>query len=271
MFMISRIKNKLKSLMGSTQEPAESHLGGAFHCPSCGNNVKFFKPLPEYYMEESRKYGFLYEFSEFETLNLEAYSCPECGASDRDRLYTLYYSNYCLERGAANKTSILDFAPSFANEQFFRRLDQTNYRTTDLMKHDVDDNGVNIENMTNYEVGQFDFLVCSHVLEHVSNPIKAVKELHRVLKSGHTAIIMVPIMTTITQTMEDPYHTTEADRWKHYGQDDHVRMFSKQGFIEVLKSGGFEVTLLTEGDFGAEVFAKHGIDSSSVLYTVTKP
>ena len=268
--MISRIKNKLKSLMGGTQEQVESHLGGPFHCSSCGNDVKFFKPLPEYYIEESKKFGFLYSFNDFETLNLADYSCPECGASDRDRLYTLYFKKHCLDQWEPGERSILDFAPSYANEQFFRKLDHVNYRTTDLMKHDVDDNGVNIENMTIYKDGQFDFLVCSHVLEHVSDPVKAAQELQRVLKSGQTAIIMVPIMTTIEETTEDPSHKTEAERWKHYGQDDHVRMFSKQGFIDVLGKGGFEVTLLTESDFGTDVFSKHGIDSGSVLYTVKK-
>ncbi|MFT4524289.1 MAG: putative SAM-dependent methyltransferase [Bacteroidia bacterium] len=256
--------------MGGTQEQVESHLGGSFHCSSCSNDVKFFQPLPEYYIEESKKFEFLYEFGDFETLNLAAYSCPECGASDRDRLYALYFKKHCLEKWESGERSILDFAPSQANEKFFRSLGEVNYRTTDLMKHDVDDNGVNIENMTLYKEGQFDFLICSHVLEHVSNPTKAAQELHRVLKPGHTAIIMVPIMTTISETTEDPAHTTESERWKHYGQDDHVRMFSKQGFIDVLSSGGFEVNLLTESDFGSDVFAKHGIDSGSVLYTVKK-
>ncbi len=40
----------------------------------------------------------------------------------------------------------------------------------------------------------FDFVIISHVLEHLANPIKAVGEVFRVLRTGGRAIIAIPDM-----------------------------------------------------------------------------
>ena len=71
--------------------------------------------------------------------------------------------------------------------------------------------------------GQFDFFICSHVLEHIPDDIKAMKELCRVLKTGGKGIAMVPINFEVEKTLEDP-GTNVAARWKYLGQDDHVRI-----------------------------------------------
>jgi SAM-dependent methyltransferase len=40
--------------------------------------------------------------------------------------------------------------------------------------------------------GTYDFLLASHILEHVANPLRALKEFHRVLKPKGYALILVP-------------------------------------------------------------------------------
>lgn len=242
-------------------------LGKKFYCPVCQNRVSNFEPIPDYYFKQADKHGFIFSFSDFETLNLNHYQCPNCGSSDRDRLYALYFEQIV---NVGEIESMLDFAPGDSISKFLRSRIGSSYRTADLMKSDVDDIGVNIEAMTLYKDESFDFLICSHVLEHVANPNVAIKELHRVLKTGSKAIIMVPIMTTLENDVEDPSHLSESSRWKYYGQDDHVRMFSKNGFLNLLYSAGFQVSQLTQVDFGPSVFEKYGIDSRSVLYVVTK-
>ena len=38
----------------------------------------------------------------------------------------------------------------------------------------------------------YDFLLASHVLEHVANPLRALQEFHRVLKPSGVALVLVP-------------------------------------------------------------------------------
>lgn len=65
----------------------------------------------------------------------------------------------------------------------------------------------------------FGFIVCNHVLEHVPDDHKAMRELYRVLKEMGVAYINVPVLCDIT--LEDPSYNTPALRSKYYGQFDH--------------------------------------------------
>ena len=42
------------------------------------------------------------------------------------------------------------------------------------------------------KTGQYDYLVSSHCLEHVANPIKALKEWNRVIKDGGMMVLVLP-------------------------------------------------------------------------------
>jgi SAM-dependent methyltransferase len=42
------------------------------------------------------------------------------------------------------------------------------------------------------EDATYDFLLASHILEHVANPIKALKEWHRVLRPGGSLLVLLP-------------------------------------------------------------------------------
>jgi SAM-dependent methyltransferase len=46
--------------------------------------------------------------------------------------------------------------------------------------------------LASIENQSYDFLLASHILEHVANPLKALTAWRRVLKSGGTALIFVP-------------------------------------------------------------------------------
>ena len=51
-----------------------------------------------------------------------------------------------------------------------------------------------LQNMHQFQEGSLDAFICDNTLEHVPYPIKAVSEMHRVLKPGGTAIIMMPFI-----------------------------------------------------------------------------
>ena len=64
-----------------------------FWCPVCDSEQAAFSPLAESYLENARRYGFEH-FEKAEMLSLQAYTCPDCGASDRERLYALWLDQY---------------------------------------------------------------------------------------------------------------------------------------------------------------------------------
>jgi SAM-dependent methyltransferase len=255
--MINRIYNKLFH-----------NVGSKFYCPVCNNKVRKFIPLPDFYKENTEKYGYLYSFDDAETLNYSAYSCPHCYASDRDRLYALYVSKRLMEKGATNIT-VLEIAPSRPLSEMLKKTGKISLRTADLMMDGVDD-CIDITDMNCYAEGAFDAFICSHVLEHVPDDLKALRELFRILKPGGWGILMVPIIITLDQIDEDPLLEDIGERWRRFGQDDHVRMYSRNGLVERAEGAGFIARQYGQEYFGADVFKKHGISDKSILYVVEK-
>jgi SAM-dependent methyltransferase len=86
----------------------------------------------------------------------------------------------------------------------------------------------------------FDCVLCYHVLEHVSDDLAAMRELHRVMRPGGWGVVQVP--TYGETTVEDPTVTDPAERRERFGQEDHVRLYGRD-FLDRLRSAGFEVTV----------------------------
>jgi len=190
-----------------------------------------------------------------------------CDASDRDRLYALYFQKVMAHHDTPE--TVLDIAPKTSLTRFLKRRANVVVRTADLFMDGVDDK-VDVTDMHVYSDGQFDVFICSHVLEHVDDDRAAMRELFRVLKPGGWGIAMVPIALGLTEIHEDPSLKDTASRWKYFGQGDHVRMYSKSGFVERLTSVGFSVDQLGASFFGDDAFARHAIHPRSVLYVVRK-
>ena len=201
-------------------------------------------------------------------------SCPLCGASDRDRLYARYILDYLWPTWRGETKSILDIAPSKPLSRFIKNLIaesgfHVSYRTADLYMDGVDDR-VDVMDMHAYGDNQFDFFICSHVLEHVADDRQALSELHRILKPMGQGILMVPIVLGIEEIDEDPSVTDVAERWRRFGQDDHVRLYSKPGFINRVSNAGFRVHQYGSEYFQEDVLNRNGISRQSNLYIVEK-
>lgn len=233
-------------------------------CTVCWSGFPNFLPLPISYFDIFQKLGVAYSLEDFETLNVGQYSCPVCTASDRDRLYALFIGS-SLSWDDGQPLRILDIAPAPALSNYLRKLPNVVYRSADLSSYLADDR-VDITDMHIYADDAFDLIICSHVLEHVPDDAKALRELKRVLAPGGVAILMVPILTTITETDEDPTLDSIEERWRRFGQDDHIRMYARDDFIRRLERSGFSIQALDAGVFGAEVFRRYGIAERSVLY-----
>ena len=86
----------------------------------------------------------------------------------------------------------------------------------------------------------FDVVLCNHVLEHVADDQKAMRELFRVLAPGGWAILQSPIDTERAKTFEDPTIVSPRDRERAFGQHNHLRLYGRD-YKERLEKAGFAV------------------------------
>lgn len=247
---------------------------GKHRCSICESRVLRFEPLPPIYMEEFQRYGFKYTPADAEMCNAEGYTCPWCGATDRDRLYALYLRDYFRTLSPEGPVKIVEFAPTPQLSNLIRKLiagseHSFSYRTADLYMEGVDDK-VDLMDMKAYADDSVDFFICSHMLEHVDDDRRALGELYRILKHGGQGILVVPIELPADEIDEDPSVTDPGERWRRFGQFDHVRLYSKEGFVSRVRQAGFLVRQLGAEHFGKAVFEKYGITDQSVLYIVGK-
>ena len=239
-------------------------------CNICQSCVRRFLPLDSVYLEQAKIHCSIFGPDDAEMLNHRAYTCPHCGASDRDRLYGLYIHRLQVGGIDLADLSLLEFAPADRFRLSICHLFKE-YRTTDLLRKDVDDPGLDIMAMDRYPNGRWDAFICSHVLEHVPDDRRALAELYRVLKPGGWGILMVPIHQNLAEIDEDPAVRDMGERWRRFGQGDHVRAYNKGGFLQRVRQAGFIVRQYGVDYFGKFVFWRCGISPSSVLYVVEKP
>ncbi|WP_324678025.1 methyltransferase domain-containing protein [Hymenobacter sp. GOD-10R] len=133
---------------------------------------------------------------------------------------------------------VLDFSPS---RSLYRTLKQNTaiaYASTDLSGDFISDFQYDITTIA-AEDEQYDLVVCYHILEHIERDHKAMQELYRVLKKGGVCVIQTPFKEGTIY--EDYSVKSEADRLIHFGQKDHVRIYSVNGLVDRLTQSGFTV------------------------------
>jgi O-antigen biosynthesis protein len=241
----------------------------SFHCPVCATKVAAFIPLATAMpalQQELEDAG--YElFDAAETLNRDAYLCPVCACSDRDRLYALWIERWLTQSKSSAPAKLVDFAPSSGLSRFLRQ--RFEYRSADLFSPRADDQ-IDLQDMAAYADGRFDAFVCSHVLEHVADDRKAMRELHRILAVGGWGIAMVPINSRASETDEETEPSSARERIRRFGQADHVRFYSARDFVQRLTEAGFRVELVKATDLVGSDPARFGLSPHSVLYIVHK-
>lgn len=243
MFKTSLIKNILKKsravIYGIT------HTGNERECPLCGKHYN--------------------KFGRGGVEKRDDAQCMNCGSLERHRFLWLFLK---LEMKIMNQNdlSILHFAPEKYLENKLRKISD-HYITADIEGADVDIK-VDITN-TSFEKETYKLILCSHVLEHVNDDRKALKELFRILKPDGTALIIIPVERE--STFEDSSVTEPEERLKIFGQRDHVRIYGED-FINRLIESGFKVkTYLPKDIFSENEQIKYGIKiESDRLYICNK-
>jgi len=161
--------------------------------------------------------------------------CPVCLSHPRLRLAWLFLTTRTdLLDGRPKR--ILHVAPEPALTNLLRDA-----RGLEIVSADLDSPlaMVSLE-ITKIEMADasFDVILCSHVLEHVHDDRRAMRELWRILRPGGRAMIQVPISSK--PTLEDSSITDPAERERLFWQADHVRLYGLD-LADRLTEAGFEV------------------------------
>lgn len=175
-----------------------------------------------------------FKTSSFERLPNADLLCPNCGSLSRDRrLWKLIAEKYLR-----SNIQILDFSPSRSLFRKWKEVTNVKHIASDLSGDFIADVSYDITQIPEKDA-QFDLIICYHILEHVVDDIKAMNELFRVLKPNGTVLIQTPFKDG--EIYEDYAITSESERLIHFGQEDHVRIYSVDGLKKRLESVGFSI------------------------------
>ena len=115
----------------------------------------------------------------------------------------------------------------------------------------------------------FDVIYCSHVLEHVPDDRRALRELFRVCKPGGWALLQVPVSPG--KTFEDPKILSQADRLRVFGQEDHCRCCGPD-YADRMQEAGFRTRVFISTEvLPQESLDRYGIDLCRLEFYCEKP
>jgi SAM-dependent methyltransferase len=198
------------------------YSGGEYYCPCCRRHVRRW-------------------VSSFAG---PATACPACGSRLRQRLLMMYFAEHTDVLTAPLR--MLHFAPEQCLHDRFRSAPALDYVTADLEGLPMVDVRADMMDLP-FEDACFDVILVSHVLEHVPDDGRAMRELARVLASGGRAFLQHPIDHARPVTYEDPSIVDEAGRSAAFGQWDHVRVYGAD-FPHRLEQAGFAVQCVAYRD-----------------------
>jgi SAM-dependent methyltransferase len=162
--------------------------------------------------------------------------CPRCGSLSRNRrLWSI------LKEDLLPGAEILHFSPSRSLYRKLKAYKNIQYTSSDYEGEFIADERFDITNIQAPD-NSFSRIICFHVLEHIPDDRKAMQELFRILKPGGKAYLQTPFKPG--EVYEDPSITNPEEREKHFGQKDHVRIYSAEGLMKRLAEAGFKVEVL---------------------------
>lgn len=219
------------------------HRGDRVECPICGHRYRHFMAQ----------------------WNAENTVCWNCGSQEWHRTMWLFLTGVrpALLEGTID---LLHFSPETGIEPLLRKRIK-GYVTADI-EPGLADLTLDITDMDRFDDGSFDAVICSHVLEHVPDDAAAMAEIHRVLRPGGWAMVVVPLDRARAETFEDPSITEpEARKWMFW-QEDHVRLYAPD-IADRLRAAGFEVEHLTP-EFPPDQHERYRLGDRNDLFLASK-
>ncbi len=217
-------------------------------CPCCGGHCAEFLPAGGRRKRPNRK-------------------CPGCASLERHRALWLYMVN--RTNLLTEELRVLHFSPTPVLRDLLRRMPNVDYVAADLegaraeLRMDITD--------ILFRDGLFDAVLAVHVLEHVPDDRRAMREVFRVLKPGGWAILHSPTEPGREVTFEDPSIVTPEERERAFGQKDHVRAYGHDYPLR-LRQAGFHVR---QDDYlrrlGPGVAARHRLGGELDVFLCIRP
>jgi SAM-dependent methyltransferase len=221
------------------------HYGRSRFCPVCRSHVRSFLPAGVVPRVDA--------------------VCPVCGSYERHRLLWVFFENH-TDLFSGRTRRLLHVAPEPILASRLGRLVGVDYLSADLHNPEAMVE-MDITNIA-YPDETFDVILCSHVLEHVPDDRRAMRELRRVLHGGGWAVLQVP--TRGHTTVEDPSITDPAERQRLFGQHDHVRYYGadyKDRHVEA----GFQVRCFSASEVvGSNNIVRMGIMADEIVYCCSR-
>jgi predicted SAM-dependent methyltransferase len=185
---------------------------------------------------------------------------------ERHRLLWLYLQN--KTNLFSENLRVLHVAPEKVFQNSFTTMPNLDYVSVDIQSS-LAMFKMDITNIS-YADNCFDVILCIHVLEHILDDRKAMRELFRVLKPGGWAILQVPINLKQEKTFEDSSVVLPEDRKCIFGHPEHVRIYGRD-YHNRLKEAGFVVEVDNYArDLGIDMLRKYSLKEHEEIYFCRK-
>lgn len=203
---------------------AAATVTGTFFCPCCEKRVPRWQDWSPLYQNVI---------------------CPKCGCHPRHRLMALYLDQVAP---TLRESSVLHFAAERAirnrivevAKEYITADLRPEGRAWELDRRSFRDNESEVQaDITDLQFPEerFDVVVCSHVLEHVHDDARALRELYRVMKPESWALLQTPLDKGRTLSLERAEVDSPALRQKYYQQEDHVRLYGREIYTRFIAAG----------------------------------
>lgn len=193
--------------------------------------------------------------------------CPSCLSLERHRLLWIFLkekTDFFSER-----FKVLHIAPEQTFLKRFRQMPNLYYTTADL-ESPIADIKLDVTNMPLPDES-YDIVICNHVMEHIEDEGKAVREIYRILKSDGFAIMQVPLDASRNETFEDATITNRKEREEIFGQYDHVRIYGHDYPQRICSHAKFTAEIHDLiGEFSSEKNQRFRLDKTEKIFIFRK-
>ena len=218
--------------------------GRRYACPCCGWSLR----------------GFVGRWGTVRT-NSDGY-CPRCNSKARHRRLWLHLEEHgFLDHGPVR---LLDVGPWPSLAMALRRRPGVAHVGIDLRSEGRHVDVVGDATCLPVRPRSFDIALCTHVLEHVDDDLRLMRELHQSLGPAGVAIVSVPLCMD-APTHEDPSITDPVERERLFGERGHVRLYGPD-LRDRLESSGFHVRVDWATRIDEQTRRRHGLRTDEHLF-----